>query len=166
MAETTQANWSLNVIKQINQKTFSLLVSGVIICALLLPVHIIGRLQHPDIKANWPKTWILGDTTYLGFRLMLLSFLPQLPDFRTTNTFMSCWYWLTSSTLPPFIILYKHPQKLRLKKFLLHSFRLCPCVIGFSCQIQINHRGSRIAVNMFFTVFVRFASVNPTQLIL
>ena len=34
------------------QKTFSLLISGVIICALLLPVHVIGHLQHPDIKGK------------------------------------------------------------------------------------------------------------------
>ena len=33
MAETTQANRSQNVTKQMKQKTFSLLVSGVIICA-------------------------------------------------------------------------------------------------------------------------------------
>ena len=37
--------------KQMKQKTFSLL-AGVIICALLLPVRVIGRLQHPDIEAN------------------------------------------------------------------------------------------------------------------
>ena len=86
MAETTQANRSQNVTKQMKQKTFSLLVSGVIICALLLPVRVIGRLQHPEIKANWLKTWMLSDTTYLGFRPLLLYFLPQLPDFRTKET--------------------------------------------------------------------------------
>ena len=37
------------------QKTFSLLVSIVIICALLLPVCVIGCLQHLDIEANWLK---------------------------------------------------------------------------------------------------------------
>ena len=52
MAETTQANRSQNVTKQMKQKTFSLVVSGVIILALLLPVRVIGRLQHPEIKAN------------------------------------------------------------------------------------------------------------------
>ena len=52
MAETTQANRSQNVTKHMTQETFSLLVSGVIICALLLPVRVIGRLQHPDIEAN------------------------------------------------------------------------------------------------------------------
>ena len=104
MAETTQANRSQNVTKQMKQKTFSLLVSGVIICALLLPVCVIGGLQHPEIEANWLKTWMLSDTTYLGFRPLLLYFLPQLPDFRTTNTFMSFRRWLTSSTLAPLII--------------------------------------------------------------
>ena len=49
MAETTQANRSQNVTKQMKQKTFSLLVSGVIICALRLPVRVIDRLQHPEI---------------------------------------------------------------------------------------------------------------------
>ena len=36
------------------QKTFSRfsLLACVIICALLLPVRVIGRLQHPDIEAN------------------------------------------------------------------------------------------------------------------
>ena len=53
------------------QKTFSLL-AGVIICALQLPV--ISHLQHPDIEANWLKTWMLSDTTYLGFRPLLLHF--------------------------------------------------------------------------------------------
>ena len=52
MAKTTQANRSQNVTKQMKQKTFSLLVSGVIILALLLPVRVIGRLQQPEIKAN------------------------------------------------------------------------------------------------------------------
>ena len=104
MAETTQANRSQNVTKQMKQKKFSLLVSGAIICALLLPVGVIGRLQHPEIEANWLKTWMLSDTTDLGFRPLLLYFLPQLPDFRTTNTFMSCRRWLTSSTLAPLII--------------------------------------------------------------
>ena len=50
MAETTQANRSQNVTKHMTQETFSSLVSG--ICALLLPVRVIGRLQHPDIEAN------------------------------------------------------------------------------------------------------------------
>ena len=86
MAELTQANRSQNVTKQMKQKKFSLLVSSVIICALLLPVRVIGRLQHPEIKANWLKTWMLSDTTYLGFRPLLLYFLPQLPDFRTKET--------------------------------------------------------------------------------
>ena len=90
------------------QKTFSLL-AGVIICALLLPVT--GHLQHPDIEANWLKTWMLNDTTYLGFRPLLLYFLPQLPDFRTANTFLSCRHWLTSSILAPLIILYKTPSE-------------------------------------------------------
>ena len=52
MAETIQANRSQNVTKQMKLKTRILLVSGVIICALLLPVYVIGRLQHPDIEAN------------------------------------------------------------------------------------------------------------------
>ena len=86
MAETTQANRSQNVTKQMKQKKFSLLVSGAIICALLLPVGVIGRLQHPEIEANWLKTWMLSDTTDLGFRPLLLYFLPQLPDFRTKET--------------------------------------------------------------------------------
>ena len=97
MAETTQANRSQNVTKQMKQKTFSLLVSGVIICTL----------------RNRLKTWMLSDTTYLDFRPLLINFLPQFPDFLTTNTFMSCRGWLTSSTLTPLIILYKTPQKLR-----------------------------------------------------
>ena len=65
MAETTQANRSQNVTKQMKQKTFSLLVSGVIIWALLLPVRVIGRLQHPEI--DWKPgcsviqlIWIAG----------------------------------------------------------------------------------------------------------
>ena len=57
------------------QKTFSLLVSGVIICALLLPVRAIGRLQHPEIKANWLKTWMLSDCCILlDCNLALLDF--------------------------------------------------------------------------------------------
>ena len=92
------------------QKTFSLL-AGVIICALLLPVRVIGRLQHPDTEANGLKTWMLSDTTYLGFRPLLLYFLPQLPDLRTANTFMSCRHWQTSSILAPLIILYKTPSE-------------------------------------------------------
>ena len=52
MTETTQANRSQNVTKQMKRKTFSLLVSGVILCALLLPVRVIGRLKHPEIEAN------------------------------------------------------------------------------------------------------------------
>ena len=52
MAETTQENRSQNVTKQMKQKIFSLLVSGVIICALVLPVGVIGRLQQPEIEAN------------------------------------------------------------------------------------------------------------------
>ena len=52
MAETTQVNRSQNVTKQMKQKIFSLVVSGVIICALLLPVRVLGRLQHPEIEAN------------------------------------------------------------------------------------------------------------------
>ena len=43
MTETTQANRTHIVTKQMKQKTFSLLVSGVIICALRLPVRVIGR---------------------------------------------------------------------------------------------------------------------------
>ena len=54
-------------------------------------------LAVSSTQANWLKTWMLSDTTYLGFRPLLLYFLPQLPDFRTTNTFMSCRHWLTSS---------------------------------------------------------------------
>ena len=49
MAETTQANRFQNVTKQMKQKTCSL---HVIICDLLRPVRVIGRLQHPDIEAN------------------------------------------------------------------------------------------------------------------
>ena len=52
MAETTQVSRSQNVTKQMKQKIFSLVVSGVIICALLLPVRVLGRLQHPEIEAN------------------------------------------------------------------------------------------------------------------
>ena len=52
MAETTQVNRSQNVTKQMKQKIFSSVVSGVIICALLLPVSVLGRLQHPEIETN------------------------------------------------------------------------------------------------------------------
>ena len=60
------------------QKTFSLLAC-VIICALLLPVRVIGRLQHPDTEANWLKTWMLSDTTYLGFRPLLFATIARFP---------------------------------------------------------------------------------------
>ena len=90
-----------------------------------------GKLTK-NLDAQWYN--------FLGFRPMLLYFLPQLPDFRTTNPFISCRHWLANSTLAPSIILYKNPRKFRLKKkCLLHSFRLYPCYIGFSCQIQLNH---------------------------
>ena len=86
---------------------------GVIICASLLPVRVISRLQHPDIGANSLKTWMLSDTTYLGFRPLLLYFLPQLPDFRTTNTFMSCRHWFHTRS---FNNLHKTPSEAQIKK--------------------------------------------------
>ena len=51
------------------QKTFSLLVSIVIICALL-PVCVIGCLQHLDIEANWLKNLDVQWYNLCGFQAL------------------------------------------------------------------------------------------------
>ena len=119
---------------------------------------------------------MLSDTTYLGFRPMLLYFLPQLSDFRTTNTFMSCRHWLTSFTLAPSIILSKNPRKFRLKKVSVAFFLIVPLFYWIfmsntnkshsKLNTSLSFRDGRIAVDMFCIVFVRIASVNTTRLIL
>ena len=107
MAKTTQANRSKNVTKQMKQKTLADYLSLTAACT---------RNRPSPAPRNRLKTRMLSDTTYLDGRPLLIYFLPQLPDFLTTNTFMSCRSWLTSSTLTPLIILYKTPSEAQVLK--------------------------------------------------
>ena len=64
------------------QKTFSLLVSIVIICALLLPVCVMGCLQHLDIEANWLKNLDVQWYNLCGFQALvplLFATIAQFP---------------------------------------------------------------------------------------
>ena len=99
---------------------------------------------------------MLSDTTYLDCRPLLIYFLPQLPDFLTTNTFMSCRSWLTSSTLTPLIILYKTPSEAQVLKISVVFFQIVPLLYWIfmsnkshsKLNISLSFRGGRIAVNI------------------
>ena len=99
---------------------------------------------------------MLSDTTYLDCRPLLIYFLPQLPDFLTTNTFMSCRSWLTSSTLTPLIILYKTPSEAQVLKISVVFFQIVPLLYWIfmsnkshsKLNISLTFRGGRIALNI------------------
>ena len=99
---------------------------------------------------------MLSDTTYLGFRPLFLYFLPQLPNFHTSNTFMSYQHWLTSSTPTPLIILCKTPLEARVKKISVAFFQIVPLLYWIfmsntnkshsKLNTSLSFRDSRIAV--------------------